>query len=347
MLPSAKSAFSYLDNSLELTRMLSLLKPDRNTFIITADIVSLYTNIPTGEGPTIVAQKVGKTDKEKAKLKQLLSLVLENNVFEFNGEFFKQKNGTAMGTIMAPTYANCYLRAKEEAGLVGWLKTGHPNVKLYKRYIDDILTIFRNHDNKLVEFIAQMRKAYAPLELTFKIGRTSIVYLDAELTLNDTKQRIYHELHRKPCNNKVYIPATSCHPTHMLENIVYNDMLRAHRLCNRPEKLKKHLALMRASAIKQGYSAKTVKKLERKAEQRAREPRVKSEEEAPTILTLTYQGERTRSLVSNIREEWCQSADKDKKLMIAYRTNSNMKNILVRSKAPGKKKPTIHQRVEI
>ena len=33
-------------------------------------------------------------------------MILTMNTFEFNAEFYQQKHGTAMGTKMAPAYAN-------------------------------------------------------------------------------------------------------------------------------------------------------------------------------------------------------------------------------------------------
>ena len=334
MLQTAKESFSYLDNSLDFTRLLDNIIPNREMVVLTADIKSLYTNIPTGEGPPIVANKVaGKCAKKAHKLKTLLSLVLENNVFAFNGNFYKQINGTAMGTIMAPTYANCYLRAKEEAGLANWLVPNHPSVKLYKRYIDDIGCLFDNTNGTLGQFIRAMKLAYAPLQLTFKIGQQKIVFLDLELSLNDQTQRIDYEMYRKPSNNKSYIPSSSNHPVHMLHNTVYNDMLRAHRLCNTPETLKKHLAVISANARKQGYTKQQVRQLQKRADAKIAKPAIPAEEGAqpPTILTLTYNGARTKALADNLREHWKSEADPTAKLMIAFRTNPNMKNLLVRS----------------
>ena len=42
-------------------------------------------------------------------LLELTELVLKNNIFEHNGEFFKQKQGTAIGTKMAPPYAILFM----------------------------------------------------------------------------------------------------------------------------------------------------------------------------------------------------------------------------------------------
>jgi hypothetical protein len=47
-------------------------------------------------------------------LVQLLTLVLKHNNFTFNGEHFLQINGTAMGTKMAPSYANNFMGKLEK-----------------------------------------------------------------------------------------------------------------------------------------------------------------------------------------------------------------------------------------
>ena len=39
----------------------------------------------------------------------LLNLILHNMYFEFNDEFFLQIGGTAMGTELAPNYANLFM----------------------------------------------------------------------------------------------------------------------------------------------------------------------------------------------------------------------------------------------
>jgi hypothetical protein len=44
----------------------------------------------------------------------LLTLVLKHNNFTFNGEHFLQINGTAMGTKMAPSYANIFMGKLEK-----------------------------------------------------------------------------------------------------------------------------------------------------------------------------------------------------------------------------------------
>ena len=42
-------------------------------------------------------------------LTELMDLVLKNNVFEFNDKYYLQIQGTAIGTKMAPAYANLFM----------------------------------------------------------------------------------------------------------------------------------------------------------------------------------------------------------------------------------------------
>ena len=45
---------------------------------------------------------------------QLIKLILELNVFTFNGEYFLLVCGTAMGNKMSPCYANIFMANLEE-----------------------------------------------------------------------------------------------------------------------------------------------------------------------------------------------------------------------------------------
>jgi hypothetical protein len=47
-------------------------------------------------------------------LVEMLTLVLKNNNFTFDGNHYHQINGTAMGTKMAPSYANIFMGDLEE-----------------------------------------------------------------------------------------------------------------------------------------------------------------------------------------------------------------------------------------
>ena len=307
-------------------------------FIITADIKSLYTLIPNDDGiKSVVSEMITETKLPPKTLGTLISLVLKNNIFKFGEDNYIQINGTAMGTIMAPTYANVYLKHKEEKTLLN--TRSNPllhNINLFKRYIDDICIVYNNVDNNIVQFIKILKKAYEPLELTVKVGKNNQVFLDTEISINSNN--ITTQLHIKPIANKVYIPPSSQHPPHMLKNIIFNDLLRANRLCTLNEQRNKHEVNIMCKAKQAGYKKKLLLQLRDKArkhnQKSSTQPPAPSSSQQPnrTIVCLTYNGNSTEKLSKTLKETWQANALSDQTLMIAYKTHNNIKKLTTRSK---------------
>ena len=108
------------------------------------DVSSLYTNIPHEEGIQNVLHFLTNHEEcykhpEQSNpeiLGELMNLVLKNNVFEFNDQFYLQKQGTAMGTKMAPAYANLFMGKLEEH----LLHLAQNHIHTWKRFIDEIFS---------------------------------------------------------------------------------------------------------------------------------------------------------------------------------------------------------------
>ena len=73
---------------------------------------------------------------------EAISLVLKENTFSFDNKHYRQLQGTAMGTMMAPTYAtlvigyleaNLYRKYKETFGKI----ETEEFIKIFKRFLDD------------------------------------------------------------------------------------------------------------------------------------------------------------------------------------------------------------------
>ena len=75
---------------------------------------------------------------KKNEVMNLLKLVLENCVFSFQGNFFKQLHGAAMGSPCSPVVANIYMEYFEDLALGPELPIP---IKEWKRYVDNIFSI--------------------------------------------------------------------------------------------------------------------------------------------------------------------------------------------------------------
>ena len=68
-------------------------------------------------------------------------MILTMNNFVFNDEHFLQQRGTAMGTRMAPAFANLFMGEFEKNAISGYADKPY----LWYRYIEDIFMVW-THD---------------------------------------------------------------------------------------------------------------------------------------------------------------------------------------------------------
>lgn len=145
LIPKLKSYIK--DTNHFLKKTMKHGKINENTILISADITSLYTNIPHKEGIEACIYFIEKYRSELPKfvpnktiLHTLFLFVLENNYFEFDKQIYKQLFGTAMGTKMAPPYANLFLGYLEEKQI--YHSKHFNNITKYLRFLDDIFIIW-------------------------------------------------------------------------------------------------------------------------------------------------------------------------------------------------------------
>ena len=70
-------------------------------------------------------------------LAEMATIILENNYFEFDGQMYWQKQGTAIGSKFSPAYANIFMYVLETRMLGCWeyVKLGHGYGDFWMTYI--------------------------------------------------------------------------------------------------------------------------------------------------------------------------------------------------------------------
>ena len=140
--PSVQLLPSYVKNT---THLLNVLKDidvlTTNAVLVTLDDSSLYTSIPTSEGIDVFRIALSQrtdTSVPAEYICDLIRMILIMNNFVFNDEHFIQRHGKAMGTRMAPAYANLFMGDFEKKAFQNYPDKTH----LWLRYIDDILMVW-------------------------------------------------------------------------------------------------------------------------------------------------------------------------------------------------------------
>ena len=111
---------TYLQDTPDFLRHLQEINEDGilpgNTLAVTWDVIGLFTNIPHSEGLEAVrkARQKASLNGEPQQVPteyifRVLEIILENNIFEFNSELYRQEVGAAMGCKPIPGYANMFM----------------------------------------------------------------------------------------------------------------------------------------------------------------------------------------------------------------------------------------------
>ena len=108
--PLTNRVKSYLRDTTDFLNQLLLEFPE-NASLVSFDVQSLYSNIPHKPGIKAITYWLRKFPDDrpirfpKEIILEGINFILNNNTFHFNGNYFRQTKGTAMGTKFAPVYA--------------------------------------------------------------------------------------------------------------------------------------------------------------------------------------------------------------------------------------------------
>ena len=131
---------SYIKNSTTIIDDLKNLKLEPEARLFTADATSMYTNIDTTTGVNAIRDFIHSNannispDFPSDLFLQILTLIMNNNIFSFTDTYWLQLSGTAMGTPVACAYATISFGQYENTHI---LPAFQQNLLYYRRYIDE------------------------------------------------------------------------------------------------------------------------------------------------------------------------------------------------------------------
>ncbi|XP_071124035.1 uncharacterized protein [Mytilus edulis] len=176
---------SHIQDTTDYLRKMESMNPlPPETLLVTLDVTSLYTNIPHDDGIQSCREiwdSRNILEPPTECLVQLLTLVLKCNNFTFNGDHYLQINGTAMGTKMAPSYANIFMGRLEKQIIAASLS----KPLSWFRFIDDVDMKWIESQQKLDDFIRHANNAHHSIKFTYEISDSKISFLDTTTSIKD------------------------------------------------------------------------------------------------------------------------------------------------------------------
>ena len=338
--PLAKGVRSYIkDTNHFLQKLASLDRLPEDTILCTIDVVGLYPSIPHDEGLKALRDVLNSRNDQSVSTESLVELadvVLKNNFFEFNGAFYDQLRGTAIGTKCAPSYAIFFLADLEEKLLRG----SSCKPWLWWRYIDDVFLIWTHGEEKLSEFVEYLNTAHHSIKFTAEWSKESVNFLDTKVIKKGNE--LVTDLYTKQTDTHQLLHRSSCHPYHTKKGIPYGQALRIRRICSEDSFFDEGMGDLKSWLIGRGYHEGEIDSQLDKVRQLDREILLngisKQKDDTRIPLVLTYhpalQG------VSNILRKCANILLVDDehrkqfagKVFVSFRRAKNLKDTLVRAK---------------
>ena len=194
------------------------------------DVKSLYTVIPNNDGLLALTHFLKKRDELQPPthtLVRLAELVFTLNTFSFNGNYYQQTGGVAMGSKLGPNYA-CLFVGHIEEPIFQQYNGKSPD--LYKRYIDDIVGAASCNKQDLEDFASFVNNFHPSLKFTWAISDDKLPFLD--LYLKPSSNRLITTIHYKETDSHSYLKYSSSHPVRCKNSIPYSQLLRLRRICS-------------------------------------------------------------------------------------------------------------------
>jgi hypothetical protein len=209
--------------------------------LFSVDAVGMYCNIDTDHGIEVTEEfmrrysdQLDDFDIPKEFIIRCLRIVMKMNIFRFGDTFWKQVNGTAMGTSCAVNYAFLYMGLLEMLQLSQRFSTWLP---FYGRFIDDgigvWLTLKQGSAQAWEEFKASLNN-WGKLKWTNTGHVDSLQILDLTVSINSNRC-LEFKTYRKPMNLHLYLPPNSAHPPDTIRSLVFG-RVRAYFLHNTHDK---------------------------------------------------------------------------------------------------------------
>jgi hypothetical protein len=253
---------SYIKDTYDFVSKIRYQRIPKNALLVTGDVSSLYTNMKLNriiDTTREALRKHPEPNRPDAHLLRLLELTLNNNDFEFNGQYYLQTCGTAMGKTYAPGLADIYMEEFDDKAITGF----YIKPLLFYRYLDDIFLVFTGSREQLKEYERFLNTLIDGITITLCCSDVSVDFLDTTVYKHQENDVdvLHTKVYFKSTDTHQLLEKSSFHPRHVARGVLKSQVLRFKRIstsyadyCNTCNILFRSLAL-------RNYSKRMMRKM--------------------------------------------------------------------------------------
>jgi hypothetical protein len=215
--------------------------------MVSFDVVSLFTNVPIGDSLKLLSQHFQKD------ILALFHHTLTSTYFCFDGQYYEQTDGVAMGSPLSPVIANFFMEDFEKKAVE---QSTHKPTCWY-RYVDDIFVIWPHGHDKLTEFLNHLNGLHKKIHFTMETEKDGhLPFLDIDI-YRKTDGSLGHNVYRKPTHTNLYLQQNSHHHLANKQSFLTSLVHRATTLCDQ-DSLPQELEFLTTVFKMNGYSIQQI-----------------------------------------------------------------------------------------
>lgn len=307
-----------------------------NWLLISADVESLYTNMRIDiilDSIREIFQEYRDPRRSDSAILSLLELTLRNNDFEFDGLFYLQTCGIAMGRQYAPSAANIYLRKFDHNAMNNF------RIKpiLYSRFLDDIFALWPGSRSDLDEYESFLNNLIPGIKVKFTARDQIIEFLDTHVykhTHQDGTCKLQTKIYFKQTDTHQLLHRKSFHPSHTFRGIVKSQFIRFKRIASNIHDYNQAASTLIHTLRTRGYNLPSLLKQKRtvwkKYDTTPKQPDQQKKQLIPVITHFDHFHFRLNRKWSGL----IRSNDifNHARIISAYRRHKNLRDLLVRGR---------------
>ena len=267
LVPLVQKQHTYVRDTKDFINKIESLHLDSDTWLVTYDVTSMYTNMTATELVESAAKALTKLKQNDVEISipdtdyliKLLKILLENNEFEFNGHLYKQILGASMGAVPSPEA--CDLRLFEILENI-IKKYSHKNkIVAHFRYRDDGFMVIDATKSEILELFELANLEHRYLKFTFNIHMNEAVFLDTKVHKGQRFKQsgvLDFETFIKPTETFMYLHRKSAHPNATFKGFVKGEIIRHMRNTSDPHKTEQLISQFKRRLISRGYLASEI-----------------------------------------------------------------------------------------
>jgi len=284
--PFANKHPAYIKDTYDFVKRISNLSIPNDALLVTLDVESMYTNIDHALGIQSVKDIFPHCKAPFDSIIKLLELTLKNNDFLFDGKWFLQNVGTAMGVDYAPHFCDIFM-AKFENGALAKCKL-KPHT--YLRFLDDVFIVWQHGYSEFQQFLSIFNSHSPPIKFKANLQVNSIDFLDTTVFKNEANNgHLLTKVYFKPTDTHQLLHKESFHPKHTFKGVVKSQITRFFRICSRQIDFEDAWSILCKSLRTRKYSRRWLREI--KAET-SRSLQIKTRKAATTNPGLSSSGSK-------------------------------------------------------